>query len=56
VHERLVSRPDDTERAIIELKEQGHSTSDIAEQTGWNIRKVQRFFQNLHDSLTGSGD
>ena len=56
VHERLVSRPDETERAIIELKEQGHSTSDIAEQTGWNIRKVQRFFQNLHDSLTGSGD
>jgi RNA polymerase sigma factor (sigma-70 family) len=56
VHERLISRPDVTERAIIELKEQGHTTSDIAERTGWNIRKVQRFLQNLHDSLTGSGD
>src|SRR5580692_5871944 len=29
VHERLLSRSDETERAIIELKEQGHSTSDI---------------------------
>jgi RNA polymerase sigma factor (sigma-70 family) len=56
VHELLLSRHDDTERAIIELKQQGYSTNDIAERTGWNIRKVQRFLQNLHDSLTGSGD
>jgi RNA polymerase sigma factor (sigma-70 family) len=56
VHERLLSRPDETEREIIELKQQGYSTNDIAERTGWNIRKVQRFLQNLHDSLTGSGD
>jgi RNA polymerase sigma factor (sigma-70 family) len=55
VHEWLLSRPDETERSIIELKEQGYSTSDIAERTGWNIRKVQRFLQNLHDSLTESG-
>jgi RNA polymerase sigma factor (sigma-70 family) len=56
VHERLLSRPDETEREIIELKQEGYSTNDIAERTGWNIRKVQRFLQNLHDSLTGSGD
>jgi RNA polymerase sigma factor (sigma-70 family) len=56
VHERLLSRSDKTEREIIDLKQQGYSTSDIAEQTGWNIRKVQRFLQNLHDSLTESGD
>jgi RNA polymerase sigma factor (sigma-70 family) len=55
VHEWLLSRPDETERSIIELKEQGYSTSDIAERTGWNIRKVQRFLQDLHDSLTASG-
>jgi RNA polymerase sigma factor (sigma-70 family) len=54
-HERLLSRPDAIERTIIELKEQGYSTSDIAERTGWNIRKVQRFLQDLHDSLTESG-
>jgi RNA polymerase sigma factor (sigma-70 family) len=56
VHERLLSRSDKTERDIIDLKQKGYSTSDIAEQTGWNIRKVQRFLQNLHDSLTESGD
>jgi RNA polymerase sigma factor (sigma-70 family) len=55
VHEWLVSRPDETERTIIELKEQGYSTSDISERTGWNIRKVQRFLQDLHDSLPESG-
>ena len=56
MHERLLSRHDETERAIIELKQQGYSTSDIAERTGWNIRKVQRFLKDLHDSLAESGD
>jgi len=56
VHERLMARPDETERAIIELKQQGYSSSDIAEKTGWNIRKVQRFLKDLLDSLTDSGD
>ena len=56
VHERLLSRSDQTERAIIELREQGYSTSDIAERTGWNIRKVQRFLQDLLESLKASGD
>jgi RNA polymerase sigma factor (sigma-70 family) len=51
VHERLLARPDETERTIIRLKRQGHTTSDIAEQTGWNIRKVQRFLKDLLDSL-----
>jgi RNA polymerase sigma factor (sigma-70 family) len=55
VHEWLLSRPDETERKIIQLKEEGYSTSDIAECTGWNIRKVQRFLQDLHDSLPESG-
>jgi len=55
-HERLLARPDDTERVIIDLKQQGYSTADIAEQTGWNIRKVQRFLEKLHDSLAESGD
>jgi len=55
VHERLLSRSDKTERIIIELKEQGYSTSDIAIRTGWNIRKVQRFLQDLHDSLSKPG-
>jgi RNA polymerase sigma factor (sigma-70 family) len=55
VQEWLLSRPNETERVIVELKGQGHSNSDIAERTGWNVRKVQRFLQDLHDSLPGSG-
>ena len=40
---------------IIDLKQQGYSTADIADKTGWNIRKVQRFLKDLHDSLHDSG-
>jgi RNA polymerase sigma factor (sigma-70 family) len=54
VEERLLARPDETERTIIELKQQGYSNSDIAEQTGWDVRKVQRFLKKLHDSMSGS--
>src|SRR6516165_128114 len=39
-HERLLARDDETERFIIELRQQGHTTADIAKQTGWNVRKV----------------
>ena len=55
-HERLLARDDETERLIIELRQQGHTTADIAEQTGWNIRKVQRFLKELLDSLDEPGD
>ncbi len=49
-HERLLAHRDETERTIIELKKQGYSTADIADRTGWNIRKVQRFLKDLLDS------
>jgi RNA polymerase sigma factor (sigma-70 family) len=55
-HERLLARDDETERAIIELRQQGYNTADIAIQTGWNIRKVQRFLKELHDSFDEAGD
>jgi len=55
VEERLLARPDETERTIIELRQLGYSNSDIAEQTGWDVRKVQRFLKNLLDSLSASG-
>jgi DNA-directed RNA polymerase specialized sigma24 family protein len=55
VHERLLNRKDQTERSIIALKEQNYSTAEIADQTGWNIRKVQRFLKDLHDSLEEPG-
>jgi RNA polymerase sigma factor (sigma-70 family) len=56
VRERLMAGQDDSERSVIELKQQGYSNAEIAEQTGWNIRKVQRFLKDLHDSLGGLGD
>jgi len=55
VQERLLDRQDETERTIIDLKHQGYSNADIAVMTGWNIRKVQRFLKDLHDSLHDSG-
>jgi len=51
VYECLLDRQDETERTIISLKQQGYSTADIADTTGWNIRKVQRFLKDLHDAL-----
>ena len=54
--ERLLARDDETERVIIELRQQGYTTADIAEKTGWNVRKVQRFLKELLDSLDEPGD
>jgi len=52
----MLDRLDETGRTIIKLKEEGYSVADIADQTGWNIRKVQRFLKNLHDRLHDSGE
>jgi RNA polymerase sigma factor (sigma-70 family) len=54
-HERLLSGADETERTIIEMRQHGYTTADIAERTGWNIRKVQRFLKDLLDSMDESG-
>ena len=55
-HERLLARDDEIERVIIELRQQGYTTAHIAEKTGWNVRKVQRFLKELLDSLDEPGD
>ena len=47
----LLSQRDEIERRIIDLRREGHDNYDIADKTGWNIRKVQRFLKRLHDSL-----
>jgi RNA polymerase sigma factor (sigma-70 family) len=56
VQEWLLDRRDETERAIINLRQEGYSNADIADKTGWNIRKVQRFLKDLHDALHDSGE
>jgi DNA-directed RNA polymerase specialized sigma24 family protein len=54
VYERLLSRADETERSIIRLKREGYSNVDIAERTGWNVRKIQRFLKDLRGSIDDS--
>jgi RNA polymerase sigma factor (sigma-70 family) len=56
LRDRFMARPSESERAVVELKLQGYSTAEIAEQTGWNIRKVQRFLKDLEHSLPDQGD
>lgn len=53
--ELLMERGSETERRIIELRREGHDNSVIADRTGWNIRKVQRFLKDLHESISGQG-
>ena len=54
--ERLLAGQDEMERTVIELRRLGYTNVEIAERTGWNIRKVQRFLKELHDSLRNEGD
>ena len=49
--ESLLMQRDEMERRIIRMRLNGHDNNDIADLTGWNIRKVQRFLKNLHDSF-----
>jgi RNA polymerase sigma factor (sigma-70 family) len=56
LQERLLDRQDETERTIIKLKHEGWSNADIADTTGWNIRKVQRFLKDLNDELDDAGE
>ena len=51
VHEQLLNRQDETECRVLEMRKLGYDNQDIAEKTGWHIRRVQRFLKDLHDSL-----
>ncbi len=48
--EQLLAGQNETEREAIGLKRLGYTNLEIAERTGWNLRKVQRFFKDLWDS------
>jgi RNA polymerase sigma factor (sigma-70 family) len=50
----LIAGKSEPERAVIEMKTQGYSPAEIAEQTGWHLRKVQRFFKTLQDTFAKS--
>jgi len=50
-HERLLAGKSGTERDVIEMKHQGYSPTEIAAQTGWHLRRVQRFIKDLRESF-----
>jgi RNA polymerase sigma factor (sigma-70 family) len=53
--ELLLDRQSEIEKDIIRLRQEGHDNGFIAHQTGWNIRKVQRFLKDLHDQILRPG-
>lgn len=54
--ERLIESVDEeVGKLIIKLKQEEYSNAEIAERTGWNIRKVQRFLKDLQHSMDDSG-
>jgi RNA polymerase sigma factor (sigma-70 family) len=55
VHARLLAHLDETEREIVELKHQGLNNHEVAQKTGWHVRKVQRFLQVLSNTLSNAG-
>ena len=48
--EHLLSGQTGDDRRVIELKREGFSNDEVAHQTGWSVRKVQRFLKELGDS------
>jgi DNA-directed RNA polymerase specialized sigma24 family protein len=53
LHEQLMENQTPVEKLAIEMSQTGHSRAEIAERTGWHVRKVQRFFQNLSQQVRG---
>lgn len=38
-------------RGVVELKINGMNNAEVAQKTGWDLRKVQRFFKDLRGTL-----
>lgn len=47
VREQILARLSPEEREVVELRGEGYSTEEIAQQVGWHLRKVQRLLQSL---------
>lgn len=56
VRERLLAGQEEPARVVIELKMQNYSNAEIAVKTGWHLRRVQRFFEKLQETLWRSGE
>src|SRR5262249_25287713 len=55
LREQLQSLVDGEARAAVLLRQQGYPTSAIARRMGWGVRKVQRVFEGLRDSMEDPG-
>ena len=53
--EQIFSGQSGEERTVLELRDKGYNNDDIVAQTGWNLRKLQRFLKDLGDSWTARG-
>ncbi len=45
--EILLDGQSGVDRTIVELKIQGHSNREVAQATGWNLRRIERFLERL---------
>ncbi len=45
--EHLLRDQSGEERSILEMKMQGFNNKDVAQSTGWHIRKIERFLERL---------
>ena len=53
--EHLLSGQTGEDRHVIELKREGFTNEEVAQETGWSLRKVQRFLKDLGDSWIARG-
>jgi len=50
VRQQLLETQSGPGRAVLEMKLQGYSNHEVASETGWHLRKVERFLKALRDS------
>ena len=48
-HERLLAQQDAEKQTIINLRSEGFTNEEVADQMGWHVRKVQRFLKYLQN-------
>lgn len=49
--EHLLKDQSGEQRSIIELKLKGFTNHEVAQTTGWNIRKIERFLERLRGTI-----
>ena len=55
VREKLQANLTEEECSVLKMRDEGYTNEEIAQRTGWHLRKVQRFLKALHESWQTSG-